>query len=517
MKRFSRWPVWTLTFLFLALHATHYISIAAMPWLHSLAPFAPLPLALLLVLQLARSESIAEELQGLEHDARTAGQSLADDLSRLSRLQEQLQTLKQQVDSHTESIRSTDSLLHAKLLFYQGKYEDAAELFKETLKAEPHDPQRNYWCGNALLRAGEAEASLHYLGRAAKGAASDPRIVEAYGDALAICGSFRDAVAQFQAALSLQPTNRELVTRKLGRAQLRFDAASGELTLKSLLHDNPANLPVIVPLARAMLDQKRFDDAIAVCDRALKAVPTLKNVLPLRAEALLMRNGPGDERLAEMDLTQAESVPTIAFHVNRVRGEWLVLTALENGDPAKQRALWFRAREQFELGVHRSTKNLKMQTQLRANLAQVLLLLGNREEALEQALQAKSPTSTFHVLTLLECLFATNKWITLAAEASAIPDQNPYLYLWSRLHLLLAKVFSGEGRAGLRRDLEQLEQLIRDAPNFDPRTRPLWRIIRGAAPATSLPPSQRDLAEAILNYIESARSDLLLPRIQATA
>ena len=512
-------PIWLLSLAFLALHATHYVKIEALPWLHHLALFTPLPLAIMLVLLLTQSERVKEDLTSLHEQAAVAGKSLSEDLGRLRRMQEALTDLKQQVEHNTQTIRSSDTLLQAKLLLYQDKFDEAASLFAETLENDPADPQLNYWCGLAFLKGGDAEAASTYLGRAARARQADATILETYADCLVACSKHLEAAKQFTLTLAAGPKNLEMVRRKLGQSQLRFDASAGEQTLKNLLVDNPANVPVIVPLARAYLDQGRLDEAIAICDRALQAVPTLHNVLPLRAEALLKRNSPGDEAIAQVDLHKAESNRNIGFHANRVRGEWLLYRAMSLADPTDRRAKLLEARAQLELGIQRAAKNAKVQAQLRALLAMSLLLLGELEGALEAAKQAKdSVAHYFNTLTFLECLFSANKWITLAAEASvSAGTDNRSLVMWCHFHLLLAKLFSGESLPTLRAEIGNLLQSVRDTPKFDPRSRPIWKYIRVAAPLQNVTEPQRAIAEALLDYLESSRSDILFQKLEGFA
>ncbi|HEY3121552.1 MAG TPA: tetratricopeptide repeat protein [Vicinamibacteria bacterium] len=88
-----------------------------------------------------------------------------------------------------------------------GRWEEAAAVYRESARVRPADGDAQLRAGSALLDGlNRAEEALPYLREAVRLKPSDGRAHGLLAFALADAGRFPDAVAEFEAALKLEPS-----------------------------------------------------------------------------------------------------------------------------------------------------------------------------------------------------------------------------------------------------------------------------------------------------------------------
>jgi len=195
----------------------------------------------------------------------------------------------------------------AAVRFEQGDSDTATALLTAVLKAEPGNPEANFWMsrvhdkkGNyslalesiraALDRAPTRAAYHHELGLILKDSGKSPEAVEAWrqavkldpgyadaweamGDAFLDANRVKDAIPAFEAALKADP-GRSRVLGKIGDAH--FQAAKWTQAIasyQSALKVDPKLTGLYYRLGRAYSELGQYDKAIGFYQRALSATP----------------------------------------------------------------------------------------------------------------------------------------------------------------------------------------------------------------------------------------------------
>jgi len=216
------------------------------------------------------------------------------------------------------------------ILLAAGKTGDAIGFLEKALTADPDDPEVLSALGRALVDEGNPQQALRHFERARDMAPGDPEIQNNMGIALRALGRGNDAVAAFRGALQSAPGFAE-AGHNLGLALLER-GAFGEATgvFEQLLTAAPDDIEVLNALGMArdgtggkeamkgaeeaferalvlapdrsdvswnlskfLINYERFDDAIAVLDRAVHAAPDSAEALINFAHVVTMNYGKG--------------------------------------------------------------------------------------------------------------------------------------------------------------------------------------------------------------------------------
>ncbi|HUM10669.1 MAG TPA: tetratricopeptide repeat protein [Myxococcaceae bacterium] len=191
--------------------------------------------------------------------------------------------------------------------FEQGDLEAAASLLQEVLKAEPGNPEANFWMARvhakkgdyslaqesiraALDRAPTRAAYHNELGHILRDAGKSPEAVEAWkqavkldpayadawesmGQAYLDAGRYKDAIAAFEAALKADP-GRVRVQGLIGDAQFqsgKWKEAAGSYSAG--LKADPSLTGLYYRLGRAYSELGQYDKAIGFYQRGLQNKP----------------------------------------------------------------------------------------------------------------------------------------------------------------------------------------------------------------------------------------------------
>jgi len=476
-------------------------------WLKSLSKWSYVPLTLLLSLLIYRSEIGREELLRVLRDASSARNQLRADLEEMARLKEQMSGLKNEIETMRQQLRSSDALLHGKLLFYQQKYDEAASLFDEVVKEDPSNPQNRYWLGLSLLRNGDARKALPHLTEAAN-TAGDPEFWKVLGEAEFKLRMPEQAAHHFQKALESGIRNKEETMMLLAKAQLQFDRELAKSTLRKMVDENPYNGNAVDALVDILIEEGDYNQAIDVCDRALAHNSRNWIIYPRRAEALLLRDSPGDQEKARKDLDKARLGNPRDYNIYRIEGQYLTRQALATTDQIERQNLLRKAIKVYKDGLELIPGGYK--AAFNAALSFVYILLKELEQA-EQAARDAVKAYPDHInnhLALCAALLANKRWPALQRAAQKARDvaSRPPGRIYSYLYDILAALAMRECLRDLKEEIRNLIEELRAMPSFRPQRAEEWRYVRAAAAIESiiegLSGKEKELMRSIVRYLD---------------
>jgi len=208
--------------------------------------------------------------------------------------------------------RPNDAYAHFQLGYaYAGlkRSQDALSEFSRAVALDPKMEPAYLNLGLVEMQsdpAAAAEAFRH--ASELKPGESRPRFLE--GFSLEHAGKLPEAIERYRAALALSPNDYE-IHFALGRALLRTnDAAGAEKQFRMAIAVRGDVAAARLGLANALLEQKKYQDASGALADYLKLNPTDRAAHFDRASTLLNLNQL-DDALAELDLAQAGSAPTM--------------------------------------------------------------------------------------------------------------------------------------------------------------------------------------------------------------
>lgn len=485
-----------LFLIYLALDAAGYIDVPQAPWLKDLSKWSPVPIALLLFILVHRGAELINSLR----EARATSDQLKADLDEMARLKESVESMRQQ-------IRSSDALLHGKLLFYQQKYKEAASAFNEVVQEEPNNPQNRYWLGLCLLRAGNARDALPHLTEAAETSEDeDPEFLATLGEAEFKLRKPKLAEVHLQKAYDAGISNKESTLLLISKVQRQQDEPERAIaTLRKIIDINPYNGNAITELAEILIAEEDYDQAITECDKALTVHSRNWSVYPIRAEALLLRDGPGDQDKATKDLKTASWESKRDYNIYRVEGEDLTRRALAESNIAEREKLLHKAVEVYKKGAEVIPGGHK--APLYAAQSFVYIVLGRPAEAEDSAQMAVKayPESIRNHLALCSALLTNRRWTKLqraAYDARDVGGRPGRIY--SHIYVILAALFAGDRIEDFRQEIQDLMTELKTTTTFKPQRRD-WQYIRQTVGVESLSNKERELGTSIVEYLDGTK------------
>ncbi len=154
--------------------------------------------------------------------------------------------------------------------FNQGKYEDAAIVFRSWVAAEPGSGAAQGGLVRSLLFAGRKAAAAEALAAAQKAAPESAEVLLAAGDVAYRQGSFRQAETSYKAAVQKDPKSTAAWMGVVRLFQIASAHQSAERTLKRALEINPNNRVFLNQLASL---RPEGPEHIAVMETLLATFP----------------------------------------------------------------------------------------------------------------------------------------------------------------------------------------------------------------------------------------------------
>jgi tetratricopeptide (TPR) repeat protein len=481
-------------------HLNHHVS----DWATRLAPYSELLLAGLLAYLVLHSEA---EREHSEEERRLLGQAratLSEDIKNLENLRSDIVAIKTSVEALRQQFRSADVALHGKMLFYERKYDEAAEVFKEVVRADA-GPLNHYWLGLSLLRSNDASSAIRHLNIAVE-QIGDAESYRARGEAYFRARNPQLAEGDLLRAIDLGIPNRAQTQYLLARVQRPLDSAKAKQTLQDLVARNPYDSVAIRELVSILLEEGSHEDALEICENCLRVNPNNWTVYPCRAEVLFARDGPGDEARATADLEIAKRRNKKDRNIYRIGGQYWAKKASSDLDPVRREQAISKAVEYYEEGAKAPPKS----TAILAALVGTYLMRGSFSEALEVAKRAvnTNPELLTNHLALCAALFANGRWLPLITAARDARECNsagrPGRILGLTLELL-AGLYAGETLTEQHSKILELIEALRAMPDFR-REWTDWPYIRDKRHKANLNTRERKFEESLINFMDGHTS-----------
>ncbi|MBL0142263.1 MAG: tetratricopeptide repeat protein [Betaproteobacteria bacterium] len=188
---------------------------------------------------------------------------------------------------HDQTISFEEVLAAAAAVHQAGRLAEAADIYRQVLKAIPGQSDALHLLGLVSLQQGDAETAARLIGESVKQAADNANAHNNLGAALLQLGRIGEAQACFDRAIAANPgypeahNNRGNVLVRLGRfedALASYDRAMQLGLANSTLHYNRGV---------ALQNLGRTPEALAACDAALALEPAYADAHHNRGEALL--------------------------------------------------------------------------------------------------------------------------------------------------------------------------------------------------------------------------------------
>jgi tetratricopeptide (TPR) repeat protein len=506
-RRSIYWALFGLFFFFESIHFFPHVfpegGLASL--LLPLGHLAPVALALLLLFLIKVTEREKEELDESLAKAPDVIDKLASESRRVGELTERVEQIANATKTLADQLRSSDTMLHGKLLFFQQKYDQAAEIFAEAVVANPEDPEANRWAGLSHLRDGNPRYALRYLEKAARD--SDAESLRILGEAEHKLRRYEDAERHLAAAIAGGTKNQEDTKMLLAQVRLQTDVDAGIATLREIVDANPMNGNAVSMLAGAYTDEGQYTEALSVCDRALNLKPRNWGVLAARAEVRIRRGLDEDWSLADQDLEAIRVGNPQDFNLYRLQGGLLTERARRADELSEKSTFLHKAAAVYREGISRMKEG--WQGPLYASLSFVQLLSGDLSDAEESASLAvqRYPGAINHHMALCGALAANARWSALQRAARNARDVGGRLgRIFSYAYEVLGGLCAGDRITDMRGECRELAAELRNMPQFNWR-RADWQSVRNrlCERLGGLSGQEQILGETLLAFIDGKR------------
>lgn len=508
-KRIVYWILFVLFFLLEAIHLFGHLIPAGNP-IEPIKPFghyAPVALVFLLFFVMKTTEREEERLTESATKASELISQLSTESSNVADLIDRTNTMKTEIDGLAKQIRSSDALLHGKLLFFQRQYHHAVLVFEEIYNSDPENTEANKWLGLSLLNDLQPRRAIAHLEAAARSKRNDPELWFAAGKAKFRSRDtrhFESAEEDLRKALQLGLREREMAQVILAKLQLSRDRAAAKATLREALTHNFESYPVIRELSRILMGEQDWSGVIDITDRALAANRRNWGLYPIRAQAFIRRAGAGDFDRARLDINEARSGNEKDFNSLRVEVELLLAQARLSTNSADRRSMMIEALETTKKRQDLFKGSVRAHClSLRAGIS---LLLGDGDDAVSVAREAVEmevpPHPNVH-LTYCSALTLRRSWVILSKSAQHMRELFPVAATrcWASLYVALATLFSRETLPAMKAEVAQLVSDLAAYPAFDPTMRTEWIDVAWDFPIAELGAKERHLALLLQSFL----------------
>ena len=472
--------------LYVASAAIAFLQSKGLPWALRLPSVfdevGTVAITLLLFILIFHAEEHNSKLIRVLDDAAIAKGELDVQLRLAKTTNTDTRQLRDELDTLRTQVRSSDVLLHGRMLFAQQKYSQAASLFEDSVRETPTDPSANYWLGLATLRAGEPAKAIPYLRTAAKDGANG-EILLALGEAESKARRPDDAIEHFEGALTAGVKNQEDVRIRLAELYRHKDPVKAKELLTKIITANPYNGNAYIALAEMARDDGQLDDALQLCNTAVERNPKNWGVLACRAETLLLRRAKGDLDLAKRDLDTVRLANPRDFNLYRIEGRLYTEQGLALPTGEERETLLAKALGVYAEGIKNLPHNFRAPFHTSQSYLYLILQRPlDAEKAAESAVASYGNHINNH-LALLGSLAACSKWSALQRAARKARDVGGRAgSIFSLLYEILGALCAGDALRDLSEETTQLLTELRAMPLFFP-TRWDWPYVRPAVEA----------------------------------
>ena len=182
--------------------------------------------------------------------------------------------------------------------------------------------------GEILLSMGEVQQAKVHLLEAVKSRPTHPHYLFLLSCLYGVTANWKKAREFARKAHILAPENSEYL-RALGWAVLcSGDLGAGEKMLRQAVSLDPTNVAAMGDVSAALIEQRRFNEAIEILSRAVRKHPTEKRLADMLAVAKKFRDEVGDRTLmfrpelagkyGSVEGLLRERMPEEGFHVDQI-------------------------------------------------------------------------------------------------------------------------------------------------------------------------------------------------------
>jgi len=372
-------------------------------------------------------ENVIREVQ-TEHEHTAGRLDGVDDAT--ARLSTTTQTLQQ-------TLAEQETLIPAKVLLLQHRYDDVVQLLQDSLDLSSANPEARWLLGEALVgNKHHAEALSHLQAGLVDDDIHRLTVLAQCEQAL---GQHADAEHHLLQLIELRGEMRQQDLVALGAVQSEIAPERATGTLSQALHLNPYNSAARYQLMELKMRTGAYDDAIHLAQEGLNRNASDIGCFVSRAEALYRRGHDEDEKDILQDLTLAQAKNRRDYNIYRLRGALHQRQASRADNPNKRREALRLAIEAYEDGL--THVPAKFQAHLLAAESRVFLQLKRFTDAVKTA-QCAVDHSSGHVsnhLALALARLAAGQW---RCSAQAAEQGLPWAGWGGRIWLTAISIFA---------------------------------------------------------------------------
>ncbi len=194
-------------------------------------------------------------------------------------------------------------LAYGELLLIEGDHRGALASLEAAEKLMPNDPQLAARHGQALLAAGRSREALPYLRAAVEDGFDGPDVQRSLALALALNEMYSESRRVLDTLPADAGGDRDVVDGYLDLR--RGQAVKAEATIKRVAESRPSDPASVNLLAAAIYPQSRYEEAVALLERAVELDPSQQTVTSNLAKA---RAALAAEKLAD-DARPTKALP----------------------------------------------------------------------------------------------------------------------------------------------------------------------------------------------------------------
>ena len=188
-----------------------------------------------------------------------------------ARVEQESRIKKKQVakqDAEKGNIFKTDPIKEIKELNALGKYEDAIRYAEGVATLNPKQPKIYAWWGISLVKSGKREEAYDKFEKAARLDAGYPKTYLYWGLTLAMDGKAKAAIRKYEKVVELEPNNSNAYGYWGAALTQLGNHAGAQEKLERALEIKPNNPDVVSMLTEALFDQKKFNEAWSIVNKA---------------------------------------------------------------------------------------------------------------------------------------------------------------------------------------------------------------------------------------------------------
>jgi len=341
--------------------------------------------------------------------------------------------------THTlqQTLAAQETLVPAKVLLLQHRYDDVVKLLQDTPDDLSANPEAHWLLGAALVgNKRHAEARPHLQAGLVDDDLDRLTMLAQCEQAL---GQYADAEQHLLQLIELRGEMRQQDLVALGAVQSEIAPERATDTLSQALDLNPYNSAARYQLMELKMRTGAYDDAISLAQEGLERNASDIGCFVSRAEARYRRGHDEDEKDILQDLTLAQAKNRRDYNIYRLRGALHQRQASRADSQSDRREALRLAIEAYEEGLTHVPG--KFQAHLLAAESRVFLQLKRFTDAVKTAQRAVEHSSG-HVsnhLALALARLAAGQW---RSSAQAAEQGLPWAGWGGRIWLTAISIFA---------------------------------------------------------------------------